>query len=199
MAPNAGPFQLRLTDKLWQRCLWFIRKISKEQRIVPSSYILQEDCVHVGKVPYYGGFSVVSNGERRGCTIAVKQLKMNQGHSNNVFKVPLINLANHKFWGLMQSCWSETTSTRPTARQLLEYLSLASPTWAPPAVYPVVVVDPPSTADSGQLTLKISLIRPTCEVQGLVTQQIFLLFPLLCRFSFCLSSLFCFPPTHPCK
>ena len=51
-------------------------------------------------------------------------------------------------WALTQSCWSETTSTRPTARQLLDCLSLASPTWVPPAVYPVVAGDPPSIVDS---------------------------------------------------
>ena len=53
-----------------------------------------------------------------------------------------------ELWGLVQSCWSEITSTRPTALQLLDCLSLASPTWAPPAVYPVIVVDASSTAYS---------------------------------------------------
>ena len=50
-------------------------------------------------------------------------------------------------WGLTQSYWSETTLTRPTARQLLGCLSLASPTWAPPEVYPVVV-DPSDSEDT---------------------------------------------------
>ena len=52
-------------------------------------------------------------------------------------------------WWLTQSCWSEAASARPTARQLLDRLSLASPTWAPPSVYPAIVVDPSSAADSG--------------------------------------------------
>ena len=52
-------------------------------------------------------------------------------------------------WGLTQSCWSKTVSARPTACQLLECLSLSSPTWVPPAVYPLVVVDPFSIAGSG--------------------------------------------------
>ena len=60
-------------------------------------------------------------------------------------------------WGLTQLCWSETTSTRPTARQLLDCISLASPTWAPPAVYPIVVVDPSSTADLGSIDSEDSL------------------------------------------
>ena len=50
-------------------------------------------------------------------------------------------------WGLTQSCWNKTTSARPTACQLLECLSLSSPTWVPPAVYPVVAVDLFSIAD----------------------------------------------------
>jgi len=44
-------------------------------------------------------------------------------------------------WELVQSCWSETGSTRPTARQLLDYLSPASRTWIPPPVYPAIVID----------------------------------------------------------
>lgn len=50
-------------------------------------------------------------------------------------------------WGLTQSCWGKTTSARPTARQLLDCLSLASPTWAPPEMYPVVV-NPSDSEDS---------------------------------------------------
>jgi len=44
-------------------------------------------------------------------------------------------------WELVQSCWSESSSPRPTARQLLGYLSSASLTWIFPTVYPAVVVD----------------------------------------------------------
>jgi len=39
-------------------------------------------------------------------------------------------------WGLLQLCWSETTSARPTALQLLDYLRPASLTWVPPEFYP---------------------------------------------------------------
>jgi len=35
-------------------------------------------------------------------------------------------------WGLLQSCWDESASARPTARQLLNYLRPASLTWVPP-------------------------------------------------------------------
>ena len=44
-------------------------------------------------------------------------------------------------WGLVRSCWSESSSARPTARQLLSYLSLVTPSWVPPPVYPVIATD----------------------------------------------------------
>ncbi|KAF9645203.1 kinase-like protein [Thelephora ganbajun] len=44
-------------------------------------------------------------------------------------------------WELVQSCWSESSSTRPTAQQPLDYLSPVVPTWVPPPVYPIVVDD----------------------------------------------------------
>jgi len=46
-----------------------------------------------------------------------------------------------QLWGLVQSCWSESSSVRPTSQQLFDHLSLASLNWVPPAVYPVKVTD----------------------------------------------------------
>ena len=46
-------------------------------------------------------------------------------------------------WELVQLCWSESSSSRPTAQHLLDYLSPASPSWAPPLVYPAKVSDDP--------------------------------------------------------
>ncbi|KAF9780033.1 kinase-like domain-containing protein [Thelephora terrestris] len=43
-------------------------------------------------------------------------------------------------WGLLQLCWSESSSTRPTAEQLFDELSSAADTWVPPSVYPVEAV-----------------------------------------------------------
>ena len=40
-------------------------------------------------------------------------------------------------WELVQLCWSESSSVRPTARQLLDDLSTASLTWTPPPLYPI--------------------------------------------------------------
>ena len=51
-------------------------------------------------------------------------------------------------WELVQLCWSESSSKRPTALRLLEYLSPASLTWVPPPVYPAVVSDGSNTTDS---------------------------------------------------
>ena len=42
-----------------------------------------------------------------------------------------------ELWELVQSCWSESGSARPTAQQLLDHLSSASLSWVPPLEYPV--------------------------------------------------------------
>jgi len=44
-------------------------------------------------------------------------------------------------WQLAQSCWSESSSDRPTVQQLFEYISLAALGWVPPPVYPAIVID----------------------------------------------------------
>jgi len=43
---------------------------------------------------------------------------------------------SHTLWELVQWCWSASSSTRPTAQQLLDYLSPASLAWVPPQNYP---------------------------------------------------------------
>ena len=53
-----------------------------------------------------------------------------------------------KLWWLVQLCWSELSSDRPTALKLLNHLSSASLNWAPPPVYPVGTIDVPSATDS---------------------------------------------------
>ena len=51
-------------------------------------------------------------------------------------------------WGLVQLCWSATGSSRPTARELFEQLSIDSPHWVSPAQYPIPGTDASSAADS---------------------------------------------------
>jgi len=51
-------------------------------------------------------------------------------------------------WGLVQLCWSESVSDRPTAQQLFDCLSLDSLAWVPPLVYPITVVDTSTITDS---------------------------------------------------
>lgn len=112
---------MRLTDKLWRRCLRLVRKISKERRIIPSSYTLQEDRILIGQVRYHGGFSIVSDGEYQGCAVAIKNLRMNQGDSDNNFKVALINLPNH-------SC---LVFTQRLCREIITWKHLSHPNILP--------------------------------------------------------------------
>ena len=51
-------------------------------------------------------------------------------------------------WGLVQLCWMESISDRPTAKQLLDFLSLDSLAWVPPPLYPITVTDVSTITDS---------------------------------------------------
>ena len=50
-------------------------------------------------------------------------------------------------WGLVQSCWSATSTDRPTAQELFNQLSLDSPGWISPTEYPITVTDVSGAAD----------------------------------------------------
>ena len=60
---------------------------------------------------------------------------------------------SEELWGLVQLCWAESSSTRPTAQQLFDYLLPASLTWAPPLVYPVIDVFSTTDSDSSSSLL----------------------------------------------
>ena len=72
---------------------------------------------------------------------------------------------SHALWGLMQLCWSESISTRPTAQRVLDYLSPASLTWISPQVYPIAGIGAFDIADSHSLSSwRISLADLAGEV-----------------------------------
>ena len=87
--------QSRLDKKLQQRSLRLIRRICEARGIVPSSYTLRGDHIHVGEVQYHGGFSDVSDGEYQGCAVAIKHLKTNKGGSDRIFKVFSTSAVDH--------------------------------------------------------------------------------------------------------
>ena len=87
--------QSRLNKKLHQRSLRLIRRICEACGIVPSSYILREEQIHVGEIQYHGGFSDVSDGEYQGYTVAIKHLKARKGGSDRIFKVFSTNVVHH--------------------------------------------------------------------------------------------------------
>ena len=49
----------------------------------------------MGKVFYHGGLADVSNGDYLGYPVAIKYLRMNEGDSGRVFKVPLHKPVHH--------------------------------------------------------------------------------------------------------
>jgi len=55
---------------------------------------------------------------------------------------------SYTLWGVVQLCWSESSSARPTAQQLFDCLLAASLNWVPPPVYPTNETDTPSSTDS---------------------------------------------------
>ena len=72
---------------------------------------------------------------------------------------------SQQLWGLVQLCWDELTSTRPTAQQLLDYLYPASLIpWVPPSTYPAIDIDPEditeseSSGSSGMHTSSLGLV-----------------------------------------
>lgn len=72
-------------------------------------------------------------------------------------------------WGLAQSCWSESTSARPTAQRLFEYLSPASLGWVPPAIYPVIRVNAFGVVGSDSSGFfRTSLASSAYDIEGMV-------------------------------
>ena len=61
---------------------------------MPSSYVLQEEYIHVGETQHQGGFADVSDGGYQGRTVAIKNLRMNGDGSGKFFKVFSANPAN---------------------------------------------------------------------------------------------------------
>lgn len=84
-----------LDDGPQHRGLRLLLKICKTHGIIPSSYILRRELIHVGRGYCKGGFAVVSNGEYSGRPVAIKDLETDKGSRDATFKVPSINLAHY--------------------------------------------------------------------------------------------------------
>ena len=76
-----------LDRKSWQRCLRLLSKICKAHRTLPTSYLLQQEPVHIGSVHFHGGSADVSDGEYMGSPVAIKRLKIKCGNHDKMFKV----------------------------------------------------------------------------------------------------------------
>ena len=71
---------------------------------------------------------------------------------------------SHELWGLVQSCWNESSSARPTARVLLNHLSSIFLTWIPAPVYPAGMTDASGTDTDSSGSFGASLASWTGEV-----------------------------------
>ena len=87
-----------LDGKLRQRCLQLLSKICKARKIVPTSYILQQELIHIGRVYYQSWFADVNDGEYLGCPVAIKRLRM-EGDSDSIFKVLATDLMHYNHSG----------------------------------------------------------------------------------------------------
>lgn len=85
--------QVPLDDKLRQRGLPLLYKICKARGITPSSYLLRQEFLRVGRVHCRGGFADVSGGEYLGSPVAIKYLRMEGEDPHTVFKVLSIDPA----------------------------------------------------------------------------------------------------------
>ena len=113
-----------LDKKLRQRGLLLLSKICKPNGIVPTSYVLQEELIRVGRLHHRGGPADVSEGEYLGFPggpVAIKCLKMNEGDSDRTFKVPLINF----------TCYYCSTSTKRLCREVIGWRHLTHPNILP--------------------------------------------------------------------
>ena len=86
-----------LDVKLRQRCLRLLSKICKAQRVIPASYLLQKESIHIGGVLDHGGFSEVSDGKYLEYFVAIKDLKTNKDDPDKMFKACSVDLTHLYF------------------------------------------------------------------------------------------------------
>ena len=81
----------------------------KDSKMLPTSYILQQESLRVSALCSYGGFADVGTGDYLGCCVAIKHLRFwAKDSSDKVFKVfgssstwysTAIHFANSGFFG----------------------------------------------------------------------------------------------------
>jgi len=79
-----------LDEKLFRRCSRLLYKVCKARGILPASYAVQPELIHVGEFGWGGGFADVGKGEYQGRPAAIKQLRIRartKDEINNAFKV----------------------------------------------------------------------------------------------------------------
>ena len=98
-----------LDEELRKQCLHLLYKMSKDCKLLPTSYTLPQGSLSVGDVHRCGGFADVSTGDYLGRRVAVKCLRFwAKGGPDGVYKVlesspiwyfTVIHFANSGFVG----------------------------------------------------------------------------------------------------
>jgi hypothetical protein len=71
-----------------KQCLHLLYKVCKGCQLLPTSYILQREPVHVGDIHRFGRFADVGEGEYLGRRVAIKYLRFGTKDAlNKIFKV----------------------------------------------------------------------------------------------------------------
>lgn len=82
-----------LDEKLRKQCSHLLYKICTACIMLPTSFLLQQESVSVGRIRYTGGFAEVREGEYLGRRVAIKDLKIKTKEvPSSVFKVLKLNI-----------------------------------------------------------------------------------------------------------
>ena len=77
-----------LDGNLRSQCLHLLYKVCKACELLPTSYVLQQEFVHVGNFRCHGGFADVRKGEYLGRCVAIKHLRFGTRDAfDKIFKV----------------------------------------------------------------------------------------------------------------
>jgi len=112
-----------LDERISRRSSQLLYKICKARGVLPASYIVQPEHIHVGEFGWRGGFADVSKGEYLGRSVAIKHLRIGtKDEFDSIFKVGNYNQL------MRRSC---LPSTKQLCREVLIWKRLSHPNILP--------------------------------------------------------------------